>query len=271
MPMEFTGKTTAMTTAGFAAVANGLGVKAPEIWTVFAVETSGCGFLPDRRPPILYQRHIFSRLTGGQFDDDGISSPTPGGYGRSGAAQYDRLARSVALDRHAALQSASWGLGQIMGMKFAITGFDHVEDMVSAVCDSKDGQMLAFAAFLKSSKLHTALQIHDWTTFARGYNCANFALNDYDTNLRGEFQKFSTGSLPDITTRAAQLYLTLRGGHPGPVDGVAGSLTRDALRQFQIFGDPIIATAILDRLLHHSATANIRGESYRLKERRKAV
>src|SRR5947207_13076541 len=36
-----------------------------------------------------------------------------------------------------------------------------------------------------------------------------------------------------------------------------------------IFGDPIIATAILDRLLHHSTTINIRGESYRLKDRRK--
>jgi len=30
-----------------------------------------------------------------------------------------------------------------------------------------------------------------------------------------------------------------------------------------IFGDPIITTAILDRLLHHSTTINIRGESYR--------
>ncbi|NWF83569.1 MAG: ATP-binding protein [Bryobacteraceae bacterium] len=37
-----------------------------------------------------------------------------------------------------------------------------------------------------------------------------------------------------------------------------------------IFGDPIIATAILDRLLHHSTTINIRGESYRLKDRRRA-
>jgi hypothetical protein len=36
------------------------------------------------------------------------------------------------------------------------------------------------------------------------------------------------------------------------------------------FGDPIIATAILDRLLHHSTTINILGESYRLKDRRKA-
>jgi len=37
-----------------------------------------------------------------------------------------------------------------------------------------------------------------------------------------------------------------------------------------IFGDPIIATAILDRLLHHSTTINIRGDSYRLKDRRRA-
>jgi DNA replication protein DnaC len=38
----------------------------------------------------------------------------------------------------------------------------------------------------------------------------------------------------------------------------------------QVFGETSIATAILDRLLHHSTTINIRGESYRLKERKKA-
>ena len=38
-----------------------------------------------------------------------------------------------------------------------------------------------------------------------------------------------------------------------------------------IFGaDPVIASAILDRLLHHSTTLNIKGESSRLKEKRKA-
>jgi len=37
-----------------------------------------------------------------------------------------------------------------------------------------------------------------------------------------------------------------------------------------VFGDPVIATAILDRLLHHSVTINIKGESYRLREKRKA-
>ena len=38
----------------------------------------------------------------------------------------------------------------------------------------------------------------------------------------------------------------------------------------EVFGDRVIATAILDRLLHHAVTLNIRGNSYRLKEKPKA-
>ncbi len=39
----------------------------------------------------------------------------------------------------------------------------------------------------------------------------------------------------------------------------------------QVFaGDPIMASAALDRLLHRSTVINIRGESYRLKEKRQA-
>ena len=39
----------------------------------------------------------------------------------------------------------------------------------------------------------------------------------------------------------------------------------DLSRWKSIFGDPIMAHAILDRLLHHSTIINIVGESYRLK------
>jgi DNA replication protein DnaC len=38
----------------------------------------------------------------------------------------------------------------------------------------------------------------------------------------------------------------------------------------EIFADQVLAAAILDRLLHHSTTVNIRGHSYRLREKRKA-
>ena len=38
----------------------------------------------------------------------------------------------------------------------------------------------------------------------------------------------------------------------------------------EVFGDRVIATAILDRVLHHAITVNIRGNSYRLKDKLKA-
>ena len=53
-----------------------------------------------------------------------------------------------------------------------------------------------------------------------------------------------------------------------------GSIALTSNRGFgqwgEIFGDTIIATAILDRLLHHSTLINVKGESYRLKEKQRA-
>ena len=37
-----------------------------------------------------------------------------------------------------------------------------------------------------------------------------------------------------------------------------------------VFGDPVVATAILDRLLHHSHVVTVRGDSYRLREKRRS-
>jgi DNA replication protein DnaC len=38
----------------------------------------------------------------------------------------------------------------------------------------------------------------------------------------------------------------------------------------KVFGDDVLATAILDSLLHHAITFNIKGDSYRLREKKKA-
>ena len=37
-----------------------------------------------------------------------------------------------------------------------------------------------------------------------------------------------------------------------------------------VFGDRVIASAILDRILHHATTISIRGDSYRLKDKLKS-
>jgi hypothetical protein len=233
--MNFVGKSLALSVSGFSDVVLALNTKAPEVWSVVAVETRGSGFQSNRKPKILFERHIFSRLTGGRFDAShpGISSPDPGGYGAGEDHQYDRLAEASALNEDAALKSASWGMPQIMGENFASAGFANVQDMVQAMISSEDVQMAAFSKFLLSEKLDRALAIHDWTTFARRYNGPNFAENQYDSRLRGNFLKFSTGPLPDLDVRTAQLYLTFRGFDPHGIDGVMGPKTRSALMEFQ--------------------------------------
>ncbi len=53
-----------------------------------------------------------------------------------------------------------------------------------------------------------------------------------------------------------------------------GSLALTSNKEFvdwgHVFGNPVLATAILDRLVHHSTILNIRGDSYRLREKRRA-
>lgn len=234
MSLEFQGNGLPLDQDGMDEVAEGLQVGMAELWSVLTVETRGFGFLPDRRPLILFERHIFSRQTGGRFDDahPDISNREPGGYGRGGAAQYDKLERAIQLDRHAALNSASWGLGQVMGFNAVSAGFADVEEMVAEMTASENAQLLGVANFIQSINADRALRRQDWTSFARLYNGAGFAINRYDIRLAAAFRKHNAGFLPDLIVRAAQAYLTYLGFEPGPIDGLVGRFTRSAWREF---------------------------------------
>jgi peptidoglycan hydrolase-like protein with peptidoglycan-binding domain len=69
--------------------------------------------------------------------------------------------------------------------------------------------------------------------FARGYNGAGFAINQYDKKLKEEFARLVAHGVPDLRVRTAQVYLMCRGFDPGPIDGEIGNRTRGALKQFQ--------------------------------------
>lgn len=92
--------------------------------------------------------------------------------------------------------------------------FQNVEAMVDAMVESEDGQLAAMANFLTSTGLAVSLRAHDWASFARGYNGPNYAMNRYDVKLGRQFQRYVGGTLPDLSIRAAQLYLTYLGFHP---------------------------------------------------------
>lgn len=228
---------------------NALGVAAPALWAVMSVETHGCGFLPDRRPAILFERHIFHRRTAGAFDavSPDISSPSPGGY-LGGTGEYTRLSRAMALDPDAALDSTSWGLGQIMGFNAALTRFKTAEAMVPAMANGEDAQLQAMTDFLVARKLDRPLSRLDWTTFARAYNGAGYRKNQYDARLGAAYAMFKAGPLPDLAVRHAQVLLTFLGFAPGVIDGVLGKRTRSAIvifRQQHGLGSSDIVTASL--------------------------
>jgi len=210
-----------------------LGAAEAELWALLTVETRGFGFLPDRRPQILFERHVFHRLTQGRYDaaHADVSQAKPGGYAGD-AAEYTRLEAALGLDRQAALQSASWGIGQVMGCNYKSAGYAGIDAMVAAMVKSEDAQLLAVANFVKDRQLDRALQRHDWASFARGYNGADFKQNDYDTRLAAAYAKCIV-MLPDLALRTAQAALLYLGIVPGPVDGFRGRRTRSALMQFQ--------------------------------------
>jgi hypothetical protein len=232
---NFAGRGRPLSQKGFDAARDSISVDDAALWAVLSVETSGCGYLQDRRPKILFERHIFHRLTDGRFDAvaPDISAPSSGGYGQGGAAQYARLEAALQLDEEAALRSASWGLGQIMGENHKAAGFDDVKDMVAAMIASEDGQLQAMAKFIDTSAMAPALRGRDWTQFARRYNGPNFAQNNYDGQLQTFCTLYSTGKIPDLRVRAAQTYLTYRGFSPHGIDGVAGRNTTNAVIAFQ--------------------------------------
>ena len=203
----FQGRGVVLDGDGIAAACDTLRVHAAELWAVLTVETRGCGFLADRRPLILFERHYFSRLTKRKFDAQApdISNKQWGGYG-GGGREYDRLGRAVKLDRAAALRSASWGLGQVMGENFKAAGFPDVEPMVDRLRGvGERAARKGMARFIASIGADTHLRAHNWPAFAAAYNGPAYAQNSYDERLRAAHQKYVTGALPGPQ----------RAGHPG--------------------------------------------------------
>lgn len=245
--MDFVGKGQPLTRTGLVAVLSQLGLgpnDAAYIWTVVEVETAGVtqgfGFRVERRPQILFERHKLRGFTNGRFNAEApdISGPA-GGYGTV-ASQYERLDKALrlcareGLGVEPALQSASWGMGQVMGFNHRAAGFPSAAAMVEEMKNGEDAQLAAMAGFLVDKNLDAALRQRDWVRFARGYNGSNFAQNQYDVKLAQQYERFASGSLPNLEIRAAQAALFFLGYNPGKVDGVLGPRTRGALRSFRI-------------------------------------
>ncbi len=178
-------------------VAQLIGCSVAAVRAVIEVEAAGSGFLNDGRPKILFEAHWFSDFTDGRFDNsnDDISSPVwnPDLY-VGGAGEWDRLYRAVRLGREAALKSASWGLGQIMGFNYQSAGYASVEAFVCDMHQSEGKQLAAMFNFIKSNQLDQFLINQDWAGFALRYNGESYQANRYDEKLAEAHDRWSNAA-----------------------------------------------------------------------------
>ncbi|MGA2249146.1 N-acetylmuramidase domain-containing protein [Terracidiphilus sp.] len=242
-----------LSSADFQSTLNALGADAAAVWALLEVESGKAGYLPDRRPQILFERAVFHTRTKGQFDatHPGISAPTWGGYS-GGAAEYTRLAEAYALSPDDALQSASWGIAQVMGFNFSPSGSSSAQAYVQAACASEGAQLQAFQSFLLHTGIAQALSAHDWNTVALHYNGSG-QVAVYAGRLAANYAALQDPSkLPNLDVRAAQLYLTFLANssnnaafNPNGIDGLLGPGTLNALHAFQT-AQGLAATSTID-------------------------
>jgi hypothetical protein len=160
----------------------------------------GSGFNADNTPIILFERHVMRQrlIANDQLKTvdtmmvkrPDLCSKISGGYGLY-SAQHDRLNAATQYHRASALESASWGLGQVMGYHWESLGYASLQAFVNAMYKDEASQLDAMCRYIKVNGLINALKNKDWKAFARGYNGVAYAKNSYDIKLANAYKKWA--------------------------------------------------------------------------------
>lgn len=184
--------------------ADRLGVPLASVKAVNQVESRGEGFGANCRPVILFERHVMHErlqshgLTERTVDNLAADYPAlvnrkPGGY-IGGPAEHQRLGQArQQIHDAAALESASWGLFQIMGHHWQRLGYMDAQHFADTMALNEAAQLDAFVTFIETDPaLHKALKARSWKQFARIYNGPNYAKNLYDVKLARAYAQFAS-------------------------------------------------------------------------------
>ena len=99
------------------------------------------------------------------------------------------MADAAAKDEVAALESASWGLFQIMGFHWKALGYSSVQQFTQSMVASEGGHLEALARFIEANKLAKALAAcrpgdpESCRAFCKAYNGGGYASHNYHVKL----------------------------------------------------------------------------------------
>lgn len=184
----------------FETLAQRIGVEPAAVRAVAEVETKGRGgFLPDARAVILFEGHVFwqrLKLYGlnpvdyMRGNEDILHLEWTRRHYRGGVREYERLARAMKINKQAALESASWGVFQIMGFNHKLCGCDTVQEFVDRMNKNSGEQLSLWCEFMKNTGLAHCLRHHKWSLFSLRYNGKGYKVNKYDKRLKEAYEKY---------------------------------------------------------------------------------
>lgn len=182
------------------AAANELDVEYAALKAVLEVECRSSGFFSTGEPAILFERHVFWQRLGEirwftkrlqiMAKHPRVCNKVSGGYGKF-SEQHKKLAIAVSYNRDAALESASWGIGQVMGYHWEKLGYPSLQAFINDMYESEAKQLEAVVRYIKHFNLDGALRRKDWAAFAYGYNGKAYAKNNYDEKLKQAYRKYA--------------------------------------------------------------------------------
>lgn len=228
------------------------GIEPAILLAVAQVESGGRSHVMLRgraEPVIRFEGHYFDRRLAGTKRAEaraaGLASPEVGEIAnpRGQAERWALFERAARIDRKAACESVSWGLGQVMGAHWSWLGFADVEALVAEARSGIAGQVRLMLRYIEKAGLMDALVARDWARFARGYNGPGYRRNQYDRKLARAYRAHAAGGLlcaaetlrigaRGAAVRSLQLMLCAHGQRVA-VDGVFGPQTGRAVQRFQ--------------------------------------
>ncbi|PCI03940.1 MAG: peptidoglycan-binding protein [Hyphomicrobiales bacterium] len=158
------------------------------------------------------------------------------------------LRRAMEINRAAALESVSWGLGQVMGSHWRWLGYASIDALVVEAREGTAGQIRLMARYIEKANLAEKLRAHDWAGFARAYSGPAYRKYKYHTKLKNSYGNFSaSGSHKPLKNKMSMLQYGSAGkvvselqknltslGYFLIADGDFGPATERAVRQFQV-------------------------------------
>jgi hypothetical protein len=211
-----------------------------------------------QEPLIRFEGHYFDRRLKGvervKAREAGLSSPIAGTV-KNPTGQKERwvlLEKAASINRQAAYESTSFGVGQVMGAHWAWLGYPNVDELVKDARAGLGGQIRLMEKYIDKAGLADALRRKDWAKFARGFNGTAYKKNAYDRKLAEAYERLRTRGIarpyvPQSNDTGTQvLRIGMRGeavanlqqmltaqGYPTRQDGIFGVQTRSSLIRFQ--------------------------------------